>query len=246
MKINGLKNKMVGEIFNLPEDWNKAGSVSNKVLKAILKHCSNSGSLEHSIETGAGKTTLLFSHISKHHLVFSVDPYDHHSVSTVKTSALLNGNCVQFVSGPTQKTLPTFHFSFKVQAALIDGPHAWPFPDMEYYYIYQILDQGAVLIVDDIHIPSISRMYNIIKADEMFRLLEVEGNTAFFQRTDRPMFDPLADGWWLQGYNKPLWDEMMKEKAQRSAQFQALADRFPAPLKRFIPSALKQAFWKRM
>jgi hypothetical protein len=246
MKINGSDNQRVREILKLPDGWNKAGSVSNKVLNAILKYCTNRGRLEHSIETGTGKTTLLFSHISKHHLVFSVDPYDHRSVSTVKTSPLLNRDCVQFVNGPTQKTLPNFHFSFKVQAALIDGPHAWPFPDMEYYYIYQILDEGAVLIVDDIHIPSIRSMFNVIKADEMFMLLEVVGNTAFFQRTDQPMFDALADGWWLQGYNKPLWDEMMKEKAQRSAQRRALADRFPEPLKRFIPTVLKRAFWKRM
>jgi hypothetical protein len=36
----------------------------------------------------------------------------------------------------------------------------------------------------------------------MFKELEVIDTTAFFQRTNEDTFDPLGDGWWLQGYNK--------------------------------------------
>ena len=36
----------------------------------------------------------------------------------------------------------------------------------------------------------------------MFRLLEVVGTTAFFERTSAPPFDPHGDGWWLQNFNK--------------------------------------------
>jgi len=30
----------------------------------------------------------------------------------------------------------------------------------------------------------------------------VQEKTAFFRRTDKPLFDPYGDGWWLQNYNK--------------------------------------------
>ncbi len=45
---------------------------------------------------------------------------------------------------------------------LIDGPHGYPFPDMEYYYFYPLIKPGGILIIDDIHIPSNGRMADII------------------------------------------------------------------------------------
>jgi len=58
-----------------------------------------------------------------------------------------------------------------------------------------------VLILDDIHIPSIYRMFEILREDAMFELLRRDGNTAIFRRTEAPTFPPTADGWWEQGYN---------------------------------------------
>jgi hypothetical protein len=36
----------------------------------------------------------------------------------------------------------------------------------------------------------------------MFRLLDLVDTTAFFVRTQAPLFAPDGDGWWLQQYNK--------------------------------------------
>jgi hypothetical protein len=36
----------------------------------------------------------------------------------------------------------------------------------------------------------------------MFEHLWNDGKTAIFRRTGAPLFDPHADGWWLQSYNK--------------------------------------------
>ncbi|MCL4854078.1 MAG: hypothetical protein KJZ78_22190 [Bryobacteraceae bacterium] len=84
---------------------------------------------------------------------------------------------------------------------VIDGPHAYPFPDLEYYYLYPHLDTGALLVLDDIHIRSINNLFQFLRSDEMFRLDEVVKTTAFFIRTGAPTFDPLADGWRQQRYN---------------------------------------------
>jgi hypothetical protein len=67
--------------------------------------------------------------------------------------------------------------------------------------LYPHLDEGALLIVDDIHIATIGHMFDFLKEDEMFRLLEVVDKTAFFERTAAPMFDPYTDGWYEQNYN---------------------------------------------
>lgn len=199
-------NEIVSAIEALPTDWHGSGTISGNVLRAITRHCLKHGDIQHSMETGSGKSTLLFSHISKHHLVFSKD--DGNSITRVRESPLFLSERVEFIEGPTQKTLPQFKFSHKIDVALIDGPHGYPFPDMEYYYIYQTLRVGSILIVDDIQIPTIRRMYEILKVEDMFEHLEVGDNTAFFKRTEHEVFNPYGDGWWLQGYNKPHYNEL--------------------------------------
>lgn len=72
----------------------------------------------------------------------------------MKASPLLLPDHSRLDEGPTQLTLPTYKFRQPLQPALIDGPHGYPFPDLEYYYSYQTLDVGALLVLDDIHIKT--------------------------------------------------------------------------------------------
>jgi hypothetical protein len=93
-----------------------------------------------------------------------------------------------------------------LQAVLIDGPHAYPFPDLEYFYLYPHLETDGLLVIDDIDIASIHNLFRVVSHDDMFRLIEVCGKTAFLERTDAPVFDPWGDGWWKQRSNKhTLW-----------------------------------------
>ena len=193
------KEDILQKIIELPSDLHGCGSVSAKVLRAIFKHCIKMN-ITDSIETGSGKTTMLFSHLSKNHNVFALDI--ERSVDVVKSSNLLNKKSYNWINGPTQKTLPQFKFDRKYQLVYIDGPHGFPFPELEYYYLYPHIDKGGLLILDDILIPTIYNLYKFIKSDDMFKELEVIDTTAFFQRTNAETFDPLGDGWWLQGYNK--------------------------------------------
>jgi len=171
--------------------------------------------IRYSAETGSGATTLLMSHLSEHHWVFALDD-GNGSVANVKQSSLLRADHVDFVEGPTQCTLPQFRFTEKLQFALIDGPHAYPFPDLEYYYLYPHLESGALLVIDDIHIRSVQNLFKFLRCDSMFHLEEVIGSTAIFTRTDTPTFDPRGDGWWLQGYNRKFlsrytWKQRVKD-----------------------------------
>ena len=199
---------LVEDIAQLPSDWHGAGSVGKNVLRAIAGHVERMGTFHHSVETGSGKTTLLFSHLSAHHVVFAVDAGQ--SISQVKGSHLFNAQSTTFVEGPTQRTLPRHTFSHGHQIVLIDGPHGYPFPDLEYYYLYPTIEVGGLLMLDDIQIPSIARMFDVIRADDMFELLEiVDDNTAFLRRTGAPLIDPDSDSWWLQGYNKAYYQQLI-------------------------------------
>lgn len=192
--------QIVADIARLPEDWHMAGSVGPAVLQAIVRHVGRRQIL-HSLETGSGRTTLLFSHLSQDHKVFAIEG-DNRSITCVRESHLLNHATVEFIEGPTQLTLPRYRFEHPLQIAYMDGPHGYPFPELEYYYLCPHLEAGALLIVDDIHIPTIHHLFNFLKEDAMFDLLEVVEHTGFFVRTSAAQFDPYGDGWWLQNYNK--------------------------------------------
>ena len=126
------------------------------------------------------------------------------------------------MEGPTQVSLPRHRFTEKLQLVLIDGPHGYPFPDLEYYFLYPHLETGALLILDDIHIPTVHNLFQFLRQDAMFDLEQTVQTTAFFRRTSAPTFDPLGDGWWLQNYNaRPLlrytWRERIKALLPASA-----------------------------
>jgi precorrin-6B methylase 2 len=192
--------KILSAIKNAAPDLHKAGAFRKETLDALAKHLGRQ-KVVNSIETGSGASTLLFSHLSQHHTVFALDE-GNESISNIRYNPLLRTSAVTFVEGPTQKTLPTHQFPEPLQAALIDGPHGYPFPDLEYYFVYPHLETGALLVIDDIQIRSIRNLFNFLRVDRMFHLEEVVGTTAFFRRTEAPTLDPLGDGWWEQKYNQ--------------------------------------------
>jgi hypothetical protein len=190
-------------------DWHGAGTVGRTVLDAIVRHVAQTPSpIERSAETGSGKTTLLLSHLSPHHTVFAVDAGQ--SISRVRGSDLFNVRSTTFIEGPTQRTLPRHYFAAPHQFVLIDGPHGYPFPDLEYFFLYPTIAASGLLVLDDLLIPTIGRMFDIVKQEAMFELLEVvDDNTAFFRRTAAPLIDPDTDSWWLQGYNQPYYKKIV-------------------------------------
>lgn len=161
--------------------------------------------VQHSAETGTGRSTLLFSSLSRHHLVFAKDDRDDGStLDRVRESELLIPGVAEFIVGPTQTTLPG-HDLPELDLVFLDGPHAFPFPQLEYYHFYPRVRAGGMLIVDDIQIPTVRQLYRFLRRDRMWRLNGVVARTAFFTRTTAPTLDPLGDSFQRQGYNRSAW-----------------------------------------
>jgi predicted O-methyltransferase YrrM len=158
-----------------------------------------------SAETGCGKSTILFSRISSRHKVFCLDDRDEGSNSSVgyfMNCAATRMENLEIVFGPTQVALPAYRDHVPYDLVFIDGPHGFPFPELEYYFFYPHLKTGGVLVIDDIHIPTVGRLADFISEDRMFEKIEFIGATAVFRRTDASVFDPHGDGWWLQDFNR--------------------------------------------
>jgi predicted O-methyltransferase YrrM len=158
-----------------------------------------------SAETGCGKSTILLSRISSSHKVFCLDDRNEGSNSSVAyfmNCAATRMETLEIVFGPTQLTLPAYTDHIPYDLVFIDGPHGFPFPELEYYFFYPHLKTGGLLVIDDIHIPTVGRLADFISEDRMFGKVEFIGATAVFRRTDAPVFDPFGDGWWLQDFNR--------------------------------------------
>jgi hypothetical protein len=197
----------------LPAYWHQVGTLDIHVLRAIVRHILDIPTpITLSMETGCGKSSLLLSHLSKNHKIFTISGAND-SLTKVLESPLLNRTAIEVIDGPSQITLPSYKFEHKIQVALLDGPHAYPAPDLEYYYVYPHLDGGGLLIVDDIHIPSVFNMFEVIAFDKMFELIEVVEATAFFRRTDSPTFDPLMGSWIYHRYNYENAPDRLHTKA---------------------------------
>jgi hypothetical protein len=206
--------QILRRIAEVAPNLHRAGTFSAPALEAIARAAARR-KIHHSAETGSGASTLLFSHLSANHTVFASDNGSG-SVTNVRRSPLLRPNAVTFVEGPTQVTLPQHRFPEKLQLVLIDGPHGYPFPDLEYYFLYPHLEAGALLIVDDIQIPTVHNLFQFLRQDAMFELDETVQTTAFFTRTKAPTFDPFGDGWWQQNYNaRPLLRYTWREELKR-------------------------------
>jgi hypothetical protein len=237
--------KTLENIDRLPADWNQAGTLPSPVLEAMVRHGFRGDRLTYTIETGSGKSTLLLSNLSRKHTVFCTNHGE--ILSKIRNSQIADVAAIEFVEGPSQRTLPNYAFDQQAELILIDGPHGYPFPDLEYYFLYPQLAIGGLLVIDDIHIPSIGNMFETVRADAMFELLEIVGNTAFLRRTDAPLFDPEGDGWWRQGYNEGLYVQIksQEQRQQRYRQWQQGLRRqvhrfLPEPVRRIVPQGMKR------
>ena len=211
-RVNGY----LDDVIALPLDWHGAGTVSNATLRVMADLCGTD--LRCTAETGTGRSTLLLSNLSRRHLVFAIgEPDCGGSLARVQSSSLLRSETVEFVIGPSQATLPKYELPQEFDLVFLDGPHGFPFPELEYFFFYPRIRPGGFLIVDDIQIPTIRRMFQILRKDRMWDLVRVSDNTAFFKRTGAPTLNPLRDDWWLQGYNEPTLFRRLVQTAKANA-----------------------------
>jgi hypothetical protein len=182
-----------------PSWWHDAGNLNPAVLHAMANHAVRIGARE-TAETGCGLSTVVMSVIAECHTCFTVAAGN--SLERVQSVSHLERGRVNFVLGPSQLTLPRHSFPRPLDFVLIDGPHGFPFAHMEYFHFYQRIRTGGMLVVDDIHIPTIRQMYDVLCDDKMWTHIEDVLTTAFFQRTDTPLFDPYGDGWERQQFNQ--------------------------------------------
>jgi hypothetical protein len=178
-------------------------------LAAILRR----GPFRASAETGCGGSTIVLSHASARHTAFAIDGGDQ-TITQLREHGDLQSDHVTFVEGETRNTVPGFQFEGELDLVLLDGPHAYPLPQIEFAYLFPRLSVGGWLVVDDIQIPSVYELFRFLESELSVALEEVIVRTAFFRRLSKA--EPGPDGWASQGMNRhPILRYSWRDRLRR-------------------------------
>lgn len=129
---------------------------------------------------------------------FAIEGADR-TISDLRAHADLRGERVVFVEGETRCTLPSHAFADRLDLVLLDGPHAYPLPQLEYVYLFPQVRVGGWMVLDDIQIPSVHELFRFMKMESTVVLEQVIVRTAFFRKVRESA--PGPDDWQRQGLN---------------------------------------------
>jgi hypothetical protein len=166
---------------------------------AALSGILTRGPFQSSVETGCGGSTIVLSHASQQHTAFAIEGKDQ-TITELRRQGDFDDKHVTFVEGQTKTTLPGCRLEGPVDLVLLDGPHAYPLPQVEFAYLFPWLRIGGWLVLDDIQIPSVNELFRFLLRESSVMLEEVVLRTAFFRRTGA--VDQGPDGWESQGMNR--------------------------------------------
>jgi precorrin-6B methylase 2 len=178
-------------------EFHRWDAMAPAALSGILQR----GPFRSSAETGCGGSTIVLSHASEHHIAFAIEGKDR-TITELRKQDELRTETVIFVEGETKDTLPGYRFEGHLDLVLLDGPHAYPLPQIEFAYLFPRVRLGGWLVVDDIQIPSVYELFHFLKGESSVVLEEVAVRAAFFQRIKA--VEPGPDGWASQGINRHM------------------------------------------
>jgi predicted O-methyltransferase YrrM len=199
--------------------------VSSQTLRMIGRHLRPGMD---TLEIGIGASTVLFAASGSSHMAVGVVRAEFEAVAAYCESVGISTSDVTFCEGMSENVLPTL--SQDVDLALIDGAHGFPAPTVDFAYVRRLMRPGAVLVLDDVPIPTVASVYEFLRSDSHWEQLEIASDRAIsFRMTSK---DDRVDPWVSQALNRhypdfsflPLHRRVMASSLERLASSQALHD----------------------
>jgi len=180
---------------------------------AALEAVAKRGPFEFSAETGCGGSTIVLSQISQHHTAFAIEGAEG-TITALRQHSDFRPDGVLFVEGETRRTLPPYPFANRLDLALLDGPHAYPLPQLEFAYLFPQIKEGGWMVLDDVQIPAVHELVRYLRLESSVVLEEVAIRTAFFRKVREQDMGP--DGWQHQGMNRrSIWRYSWRDRLRR-------------------------------
>lgn len=187
--------KSLREMISGAADFHPWDAMAPAALEAIARR----GPFRASAEIGCGGSTIVFSSVSEMHTAFAIEG-ESLTISALRAWPGFRADTVVFVEGESKGTLPGHVFRKPLDCILLDGPHAYPQPQMEFVHLFEHLAPGGWLVLDDLQIPSVHQLHTFLQRESFIALEEVVVRTAFYRKLDASPMGP--DGWQMQRLNR--------------------------------------------
>jgi hypothetical protein len=140
------------------------------------------------VETGAGATTLLFCCLNPGGLT-SIAPNAElrdRIVGEARERAITFDR-LRYFCERSEVALPRMAAEGdRFDVGLLDGSHNWPTVFVDFCYVNIMMPAGGTLFVDDIHLYSVCQLYLLLRHQQEFEHVAVDGKLATFRKlTDR-------------------------------------------------------------
>lgn len=152
------------------------------------------------IETGSGASTILLAAIARDHTSISPSAEEHAAVLRHCATLGISTDHLRFVARPSELALPELPLDARYDLAFIDGRHAFPTPVVDFAYLEPRLVTDGILVLDDIHIPSVRVVFDFCRSSSEWEIEEFADDRAVVLR--KLGSAPPGDPWPVQPYNK--------------------------------------------
>jgi hypothetical protein len=189
----------------VPMDW----GIKRPVVEFIANNVDQSDA---SLETGCGISTIVFAVKRSRHTTVTPSQGEIDAVSRYAAEHSLPLDTVNFVNDRSEHYLPKATLE-PLDFVFIDGRHAFPWPALDYFYTSPIMKPGALLVVDDVAIPTVKMLTDFLDADENWEIVKRLPRTSAYRKVG----GNLDVEWDLQGYNADYQRRTFLRKATGKA-----------------------------
>lgn len=136
------------------------------------------------VETGTGASTIVFAASGADHVAVSPSSAEHERIAAYCAGEGIDTSRVRFVAETSDKALAGWDGG-RLDLALIDGAHEFPWPALDWFNLAPHLNVGGWLLVDDAFLPAVNVLVRHLRRSPSWRLAAVPGyRTAVFEKLD--------------------------------------------------------------
>jgi predicted O-methyltransferase YrrM len=142
------------------------------------------------LETGCGASTIIFAAVASEHTSVFLSPSEGDAVSRWCIDHGVDISALTLAPGSSPEVLATMAHD-PIDVLFIDGCHAHPFPQLDWYLAGPRVRAGGIAIVDDIQLPGPASLHRFLRRDNRWELLTDAGYWSAFRR--RAAFDVTTE-----------------------------------------------------
>jgi predicted O-methyltransferase YrrM len=145
------------------------------------------------LETGCGVSTVLLTVLGAEHVCVTPGADERAAIETHLADRGIDASTLRFEQAASHEALPRLLAEGgELDLVLVDGGHGFPMPILDWFYAGSLLRRGGVLVADDIGLPAVRMLVDVLDRDPRWRRVAGSGKWAAWERQSS---GPLAEDW---------------------------------------------------